>query len=252
MFNLDDICAADRAYQRDGGAGSGNRGHAGRPGQRGGSGSGGGKANRLSTPEGGFTSMSQAYKENKQRDKAKAAESKANRELKRQIFKEATRKVNEQETERRNRAKAKEEEAKESVPAKKESATKVASKPWGWKEEAVAQSIGDPHDYSEGKFGKIINAAPDGTHLGVLTSRGSKNHYVKKDGEWHEGVGKTNGFGFTKYSAGDKKVSPEKITKDAPRSSLGYIQATLGIPKNSDVSGIVKEFDRNALYGTQK
>lgn len=54
----------------DGGPGSGNWGHEGRPGKVGGSGKGGGIANRLSTPSGGFTSRSQAEKENRQRNKS--------------------------------------------------------------------------------------------------------------------------------------------------------------------------------------
>lgn len=60
----------------DGGPGSGNWGHAGRPGERGGSAAGGGKHNRLQSREyelngtgKPFVSMSQAYKENKQYDK---------------------------------------------------------------------------------------------------------------------------------------------------------------------------------------
>lgn len=56
--------------REDGGPGSGNWGHAGRPGHRGGSAPGGGKSNRLATPDGGFTSASQAYKENEKRNKA--------------------------------------------------------------------------------------------------------------------------------------------------------------------------------------
>lgn len=36
MFNIGDICSADRDFQRrDGGPGSGNWGHVGRPGHRG-------------------------------------------------------------------------------------------------------------------------------------------------------------------------------------------------------------------------
>lgn len=61
---------ADEINQ-DGGPGSGNWGHAGRPGKLGGSGKGtGGKQHRLSTPSGGFTSRAQAEKENRQRSKA--------------------------------------------------------------------------------------------------------------------------------------------------------------------------------------
>lgn len=73
MFDLNDICDADRQYQRyygsghlDGGAGSGNWGHAGRPGKRGGSGKGGGTSYRLSTPDGGYAGLSSAYKENEE------------------------------------------------------------------------------------------------------------------------------------------------------------------------------------------
>ena len=47
----------------DGGAGSGNWGHLGRPGIRGGSGPGG-RAYRLTTPSGGYASLAAAYKEN--------------------------------------------------------------------------------------------------------------------------------------------------------------------------------------------
>lgn len=52
--------------QLDGGSGSGNWGHVGRPGKIGGSGKGGGAQNRLQTPSGGFTSRAQAEKENRQ------------------------------------------------------------------------------------------------------------------------------------------------------------------------------------------
>ena len=47
----------------DGGAGSGNWGHAGRPGKRGGSAGGGGVHNRMTAEGGGFTSFSKAQKE---------------------------------------------------------------------------------------------------------------------------------------------------------------------------------------------
>ena len=54
----------------DGGPGSGNWGHAGVKGKVGGSAKGtGGKQHRLTTPSGGFTSRSEAEKENKQRSK---------------------------------------------------------------------------------------------------------------------------------------------------------------------------------------
>lgn len=61
-----DICEAQRQYisRIDGGPGSGNWGHAGRPGSRGGSGAGGGKQYRLSTKEGGFVGINGVYKEN--------------------------------------------------------------------------------------------------------------------------------------------------------------------------------------------
>lgn len=77
MFNYD-IGGARFHYDQserniDGGAGSGNWGHAGRPGKRGGSSEGGGSQYRLSTPDGGYTSRSQAEKENKQRDKTAKA-----------------------------------------------------------------------------------------------------------------------------------------------------------------------------------
>lgn len=68
-----DLVAAQKWYMErlDGGPGSGNWGHAGRPGIRGGSGAGGGAAYRLTTPSGGYTGLVGAYKENKQRDKDK-------------------------------------------------------------------------------------------------------------------------------------------------------------------------------------
>ncbi len=53
----------------DGGPGSGNWGHKGRPGIRGGSGAGGGVAYRLNTPYGGYTGLVGAYKENEARNK---------------------------------------------------------------------------------------------------------------------------------------------------------------------------------------
>lgn len=53
----------------DGSIGSGNWGHAGRPGEVGGSQEGGGVPFRLSTPQGGFTSLNNAYKENEKRNK---------------------------------------------------------------------------------------------------------------------------------------------------------------------------------------
>lgn len=70
-----DLVAAQKWYMErlDGGPGSGNWGHAGRPGIRGGSGAGGGAAYRLTTPTGGYTGLVGAYKENKQRDKNKTA-----------------------------------------------------------------------------------------------------------------------------------------------------------------------------------
>ena len=68
-----DLVAAQKWYMErlDGGPGSGNWGHSGRPGIRGGSGAGGGAAYRLTTPSGGYTGLVGAYKENKQRDKNK-------------------------------------------------------------------------------------------------------------------------------------------------------------------------------------
>ena len=68
-----DLVAAQKWYMErlDGGPGSGNWGHSGRPGIRGGSGAGGGAAYRLTTPTGGYTGLVGAYKENKQRDKNK-------------------------------------------------------------------------------------------------------------------------------------------------------------------------------------
>lgn len=60
------IVQKQRRYMErlDGGPGSGNWGHVGRPGKRGGSGEGGGKAYRLTTWEGGYISLTGAYKEN--------------------------------------------------------------------------------------------------------------------------------------------------------------------------------------------
>lgn len=67
-FKGDSIAEIQKAYMErlDGGPGSGNWGHAGRPGiGRGGSAAGtGGKRWRLTTQEGGFTSINNAYKEN--------------------------------------------------------------------------------------------------------------------------------------------------------------------------------------------
>lgn len=69
----EDLVSAQRRYMEhlDGGAGSGNWGHSGRPGLRGGSGAGGGVAYRLTTPNGEYTGLVGAYKENKQREKNK-------------------------------------------------------------------------------------------------------------------------------------------------------------------------------------
>lgn len=64
-----DMAAVQRWYL-DGGPGSGNWGHSGRPGIRGGSGPGGGVAYRLNTPSGGYTGLVGAYKENEARNKA--------------------------------------------------------------------------------------------------------------------------------------------------------------------------------------
>lgn len=65
------LVEARQHYQnrQDGGPGSGNWGHAGRPGQPGGSAKGGGKRFRLSTPDGGFASLAAAYKENAKHSK---------------------------------------------------------------------------------------------------------------------------------------------------------------------------------------
>lgn len=66
-----DLVAAQKWYMErlDGGPGSGNWGHAGRPGIKGGSGAGGGVAYRLTTPTGGYTGLVGAYKENVARNK---------------------------------------------------------------------------------------------------------------------------------------------------------------------------------------
>lgn len=66
-----DLVAAQKWYMErlDGGPGSGNWGHSGRPGIRGGSGAGGGAAYRLTTPTGGYTGLVGAYKENVARSK---------------------------------------------------------------------------------------------------------------------------------------------------------------------------------------
>lgn len=61
--------AAVQKWYLDGGPGSGNWGHQGRPGIRGGSSSGGGVAYRLNTPSGGYTGLVGAYKENEARNK---------------------------------------------------------------------------------------------------------------------------------------------------------------------------------------
>ena len=53
-----------KEQMNDGGKGSGNWGHAGRPGVPGGSAKGGGKAYRLTKPDGGFTGLGWAYKAN--------------------------------------------------------------------------------------------------------------------------------------------------------------------------------------------
>lgn len=57
----------------DGGPGSGNWGHSSVKGVRGGSAPGGGKANRLGTKEGGYTSEAKAWAENKKKNKQSAA-----------------------------------------------------------------------------------------------------------------------------------------------------------------------------------
>ena len=54
----------NQEFMGDGGPGSGNWGHAGRPGQAGGSAKGGGKQYRLTKPEGGYTGLVWAYKAN--------------------------------------------------------------------------------------------------------------------------------------------------------------------------------------------
>ncbi len=77
----------------DGGPGSGNWGHKGRPGIRGGSGPGGGVAYRLNTPSGGYTGLVGAYKENEARNKenggGKAEPKKSEEPKKKSKFEEA-------------------------------------------------------------------------------------------------------------------------------------------------------------------
>lgn len=64
-FKGDSSDMADvQKWYLDGGPGSGNWGHQGRPGIKGGSGPGGGVAYRLNTPSGGYTGLVGAYKEN--------------------------------------------------------------------------------------------------------------------------------------------------------------------------------------------
>ena len=63
-----------KMYNLDGGPGSGHWGHSGRPGEVGGSAEGGGVAFRLTTPSGGFTGLSGAYKENVKRSKGQSSE----------------------------------------------------------------------------------------------------------------------------------------------------------------------------------
>lgn len=76
--------------ENDGGAGSGNWGHSGRKGQIGGSKGGtGGKQHRLSTPSGGYTSMSQAYKENEKRSKSNGTAASKQQESNKVIHKPA-------------------------------------------------------------------------------------------------------------------------------------------------------------------
>lgn len=89
-FKGDGIAEIQKKYMAhlDGGPGSGNWGHAGRPGiGRGGSAAGtGGKKNRLTMQSGGFTSINNAYKENEkwnsnpENQKKLAAAKKANAE----------------------------------------------------------------------------------------------------------------------------------------------------------------------------
>ncbi len=86
-----DIAEVQKWYL-DGGPGSGNWGHAGRPGIRGGSGAGGGVAYRLNTPYGGYTGLVGAYKENEARNKqngGKAEPKKGEEPKKRSKFAEA-------------------------------------------------------------------------------------------------------------------------------------------------------------------
>lgn len=70
-FKGDSSDMADvQKWYLDGGPGSGNWGHQGRPGIKGGSGPGGGVAYRLNTPSGGYTGLVGAYKENEAWNKA--------------------------------------------------------------------------------------------------------------------------------------------------------------------------------------
>lgn len=70
-FKGDSSDMADvQKWYLDGGPGSGNWGHKGRPGIKGGSGPGGGVAYRLNTPSGGYTGLVRAYKENEAWNKA--------------------------------------------------------------------------------------------------------------------------------------------------------------------------------------
>ena len=57
----------------DGGYGSGNWGHVGRPGKRGGSGAGGGRMNRITTAEGKYESMASIWKAEKEYSKKRQA-----------------------------------------------------------------------------------------------------------------------------------------------------------------------------------
>lgn len=57
----------------DGGYGSGNWGHVGRPGKRGGSGAGGGRMNRITTSEGKYESLSSIWKAEKEYSKKRQA-----------------------------------------------------------------------------------------------------------------------------------------------------------------------------------
>lgn len=58
----EDVGQTEIVIQMDGGPGSGNWGHTGRPGKRGGSSGGGGKANRIGTKESGFSSNAKEKK----------------------------------------------------------------------------------------------------------------------------------------------------------------------------------------------